>query len=275
VNTEILNKYGKLLDIIRPYGKAVIAFSGGVDSTLLAYAASEALGRDNAICVTARSLSFPERERKEGEEFCLTQGIRHVIIDFDELGVDGFAANPPDRCYICKHALFSLLRAFAEEEGIKAIFEGSNVDDSYDYRPGLKAVRELGAISPLQEAGLTKEEIREILKGLGLSAWDKPPLACLATRIPHGEEITAEKLIMADKAEQVLFERGYRQARVRVHGDGFLAARIEVEAEEIERLASGPERHAIGEHFKGLGFKWVSLDLTGYRTGSMSEPGGS
>jgi len=263
--------YEKLLAAIRPYGKAAIAFSGGVDSTLLTCAAAEALGKENIICVTARTRSFPEHELIESIAFCGEHGIRQMIVDFDELGVAGFAANPPNRCYLCKHALFTRFKAVAEDEGIEIVLEGSNASDTGDYRPGMLAVEELGVISPLKEAGLAKEDVRAILKELGLPAWEKQSNACLATRVPYGEDITAEKLALVGKAEQFLLEKGYKQVRVRIHGDTGYMARIEVLPEEIAGLAEEPLRSETEIYLKKLGFSWVALDLVGYRTGSLNE----
>jgi len=264
-------KYDILLNIIGMHGSAVVAFSGGVDSTLLAYAAAEALGRENMFCVTARALSFPERELKDAVDFCEEHGIRHEVVDFDELGVAGFAENPPNRCYLCKRALFSVFKTLAKEKGFEVVFEGSNTDDASDYRPGMQAVRELGIKSPLKEAGLAKEEIRAVLKELGLPVWEKPPLACLSTRFPYGEDITAEKLKMVGKAEQFLFDKGFKHIRVRFHGNNNYTARIETTPGVIAELAAEPIRGETDRYFKELGFTWVALDLAGYRMGSMNE----
>jgi len=252
-------KYEKLLGIISPYERAVVAFSGGVDSSLLAYAAAEALGRENVLCVTARGMLFPAREFEDAKTFCADHGIRQEFVDF---GIDMLADNPPDRCYLCKLALFKKFIAAAACEGIETVIEGSNLNDLDDYRPGMRAVRELGIKSPLLEACLTKDDVRAILKELGLPAWDKAPLACLATRIPYGEKITDEKLAMIDRAEQFLFEKGFKQVRVRIHGEIDYTAVIEVMPDEIKRL---------GEFCNSLGFAHVSIDPSGYRTGSMNE----
>ena len=268
---KVKEKYKDLLGNIRRYDKAAIAFSGGVDSTLLAYAASEALGIENVVCFTARALSFPARELKEAEAFCEERGIAHEIFDFNEIGIEGFAANPPDRCYLCKRALFSEFNALAERRGLKVLLEGSNADDEGDYRPGIRAIREMDVKSPLYDADLKKEDVREILKSIGLTVWEKPSYACLATRFPYGEEITIEKLGMVEKAEQFLFDKGYKNTRIRIHGKDNFTARIEVPAKEITELVKEPLRSETEKYFKELGFAYVALDLTGYRMGSMNE----
>jgi len=271
LESKLKIKYKKLTDRIHSYGSAAVAFSGGLDSTLLAYAAAEALGPDNILCVTARAASFPERELQEAAAFCKAQGIRHEIINFDELGINGFAANPPNRCYLCKYELFSKIKMIADKSGIITVFEGSNADDENDYRPGMKAIAELGVKSPLLEAGLVKDDIREILKALGLPGWDKQPFACLASRFVYGEEITREKLGMVGKAEQFLIDKGFKSVRVRIHGKESLIARIEVPAKDIAELTKEPIRGETAAFFKELGFVYTSLDLSGYRTGSMNE----
>ncbi len=244
-----------------------VAFSGGVDSTFLLRAARDALG-ENVVAVTASSCSFPERELNAAKKFCGENGIRHIICESEELNIKGFRQNPPNRCYLCKRELFEKIWAIARENGIANVAEGSNMDDTGDYRPGLEAVRELGVKSPLREAGLYKSEIRELSKQLGLPTWNKQSFACLSSRFPYGEAINEKKLAMVDKAEQLLLDLGFHQVRVRIHGD---IARIEVAPAEIRRIAENGIREKISARFKEYGFAYVALDLDGYRTGSMNE----
>ncbi len=218
--------------------------------------------------MSAKSCSFPERELKEAKEFCEAHQVRQVIFESEELEIEGFAQNPKNRCYICKHGLFEKIIKIAEDEGIAVIAEGSNLDDNGDYRPGLQAVAELGIRSPLRELGFTKEDIRALSKFLGLPTWDKQSFACLASRFVYGETITKEKLAMVDKAEQLLLDLGFHQVRVRIHGT---MARIEVRPDEFSRLISDDVRSQITASFKSFGFTYVTMDLTGYRTGSMNE----
>lgn len=262
---ELHRKYAALTEYLEGLGSAVIAFSGGVDSTFLLAAAKEALG-GRVTAVTAQSASFPKRELDEAARFCRTLGVPQRTFISDELSIEGFRRNPPDRCYICKKAIFGELLKIAEELGAAAVCEGSNIDDEGDYRPGLRAIAELGVKSPLREAGLTKAEIRALSKEMELPTHSKPSFACLATRFPYGEEITAEKLAMTERAEQLLSECGFTQYRVRIHGT---SARIELLPEEFPKLME--LRREITAGFKEYGFTYVSLDLEGYRMGSMNE----
>lgn len=265
--TETEAKLEHLRAALREIGSAAVAFSSGVDSTFLLRVAHEELG-ERIVAVTARSRSFPMRELDEATAFCRAEGVRHEIIASEELDIPGFADNPPDRCYHCKRELFGKLLAFARENGLAAVLEGSNLDDDGDYRPGRRAIRELGIVSPLHEAGLTKAEIRALSREMGLPTSDKPSFACLASRFPYGERITAAALERVEKAEQWLFDSGLglTQLRVRSHGD---LARIEVPPDDIPRLATRAAE--IGAAFKNIGFAYVALDLRGYRTGSMNE----
>jgi uncharacterized protein len=261
-------KYAALKEILSGFdGGLAVAFSGGTDSTFLLKEARDALG-GSVLAVTARSASFPGRELKAAEEFCVREGIRHHICDSEELDIDGFSQNPVNRCYLCKSELFTKIWQIAKLNGVSAVAEGSNTDDEGDYRPGLQAVCEHGVRSPLREAGLSKDEIRKLSRERGLPTWNKQSFACLSSRFVYGESITREKLGMVDRAEQLLIDMGFSQVRVRVHGD---MARIEIDPAEFPLLMRNGAREKVNGAFKSLGFSYVTLDLQGYRTGSMNE----
>jgi uncharacterized protein len=272
--TEELNrKYQALKDYFKDLGSAAIAFSSGVDSTLMLKVAHDVLG-NRTIAVTARSHSFPAREKTEASDFCKKEGIEHVFIDSEELNIPGFTQNPKNRCYLCKRELFEKIIEVAGQHNIPHVCEGSNLDDNGDYRPGLQAIAELGVKSPLRECNLWKSEIRAISKELGLDTWKKQSFACLASRFVYGETISVKKLDMVDKAEQLLIDLGFVQERVRIHsfGNGETSgtiARIEVNPDEFQKLLENHE--TIVSEFKKIGFNYVSMDLQGYRTGSMNE----
>ena len=252
---DINEKFEKLKNYLSSLESVVVAFSSGV------------LG-DKVIAVTAESCSFPKRELNEAKLFCQKEGIKHIVVESEELEIDGFCKNPVNRCYLCKKELFEKITEIAKENNIKNIVEGSNIDDNGDYRPGLQAVSELNIKSPLRYAELNKNEIRELSKKLELNTWDKQSFACLSSRFVYGEEITKEKLSMVDKAEQLLLDLGFHQLRVRIHGT---IARIEVLPDEFPKLIEEKNRLKIVTEFEKYGFTYISMDLKGYRTGSMNE----
>lgn len=261
------DKQEELEKLLESYKRVAVAFSSGVDSTYLLKMAQKVLG-ENVIAVTASSCSFPKRELEEAKTFCRENGIRHIVVESEELDIDGFRQNPKNRCYLCKHELFEKIRSIAKENGIETVVEASNTDDDGDYRPGLVAVKELGIESPLRHVGLSKKEIREYSKELGLPTWNKQSFACLSSRFVYGETISEEKLAMVDQAEQLLLDMGFHQLRVRIHDK---LARIEVQPSEFEKIMQEENRTKIFHELKQYGFTYVTLDLQGYRTGSMNE----
>lgn len=266
ISEELQMKLDRLKKYIADLGSLAVGFSGGVDSSLLLAVAHEVLG-ERLIAVTGADASVPDREVNEAIAFCKERGIRHIICKVDPLKEDGYRHNGPDRCYFCKHGIFTEVKKIADENGIEYMAEGSNMDDIGDYRPGLRAAAELSVKSPLREAELTKSEIRLISKAMGLPTWSKPAYACLASRFVYGEEITEEKLHMIDTAEQFLIEHGFFEERVRMHGN---LARIEVPPADIPKLAAEELREKIYDKFREIGFLFVTLDLKGYRLGSMN-----
>ena len=264
---DLNGKLEKLKTYIKEQGSLAVAFSGGVDSTFLLKTAHDVLG-DGCFAITARSASFPRREQEEAAAFCQDENIRQIFFDSGEMDIPAYARNRKDRCYHCKHALFSKMKEIAAAEGVSAVAEGSNMDDLGDYRPGLRAIAELEVLSPLREAGLYKDEIRILSRQMGLSTWSKQSFACLASRFVYGEPITPEKLRMVEEAEQMLSGLGLEQYRVRIHGT---LARIELLPGDFGILLDREIRHRIVETCRELGFSYVTMDLQGYRTGSMNE----
>jgi pyridinium-3,5-biscarboxylic acid mononucleotide sulfurtransferase len=264
---ELENKLSKLKELLKSLESVAIAYSGGVDSTFLLKVAYDVLG-DKAIAVTAKSSTYPEREFNEAKAYIEKLGAKHIVIVSEELEIEGFAKNPTNRCYFCKSELFTKVREVANQHGINAVLDGSNFDDIGDYRPGMQAARELGVVSPLKQVEMTKKDIRELSKQMGVPTWNKQAFACLSSRFPYGNEITAPKLKMVEKAEQYLMDLGFTQLRVRHHGE---IARIEVAAEDRVKFFDTELMDKVVKEFKVYGFKYVALDMQGYRTGSMNE----
>ncbi len=268
LDPALRDKYEALKRGLAGRGRVLIAYSGGVDSTLLLKTAIDTLGAAAVRAVIATSDTYPEREVRTARALARRLGVTPLVIKTRELENPAFAANPPERCYHCKRELFGALAAIARTEGCAAVFDGANADDRTDFRPGARAGKELGVVSPLQEAGLTKAEIRALSRALGLPTWDKPSLACLASRFPYHTPIDAENLRRVGAAEDVLRRLGFGQLRVRHHGT---IARIEIEPAAFSRLLRPEVRGRVSRAFRRLGYAYVTLDLDGYRTGSLNE----
>lgn len=269
MNKGLQEKYERLLQNIGPLQKVLVAFSGGLDSGFLLHAAIRALGAENVLAVTADSESLPREELSYACRFAQQMGLTdyHFVIKTKELTSESYAANPTDRCFYCKQELYGTLLDIAQEKGIEHIIDGCNASDIGDHRPGRIAAVRLGIESPLLDAGLNKDEIRVLAQQNGLEIWDKPQAACLASRIPYGEPVTAEKLKMIEEAEEFLRMEGFRQLRVRHHGR---MARIELEEKDLQRVLKSSLRRKIINKFKNLGFAWVTVDLQGFKSGSLN-----
>lgn len=264
MNGNLQEKCNKLLKNLRSTGGLAVAFSGGVDSAFLVYAAHEALG-EKLLAITVTTQSYPRHEAADAARILAQYGVKHEEITLDQLAIPGFCQNEAQRCYYCKYALFSAIKAEAAKHGITAVADGANTDDENDYRPGMRATAELGILSPLRSAGFSKQDIREASRELGIFTWNKPSYACLASRIPYGEEITAEKLAMVERAEQALLDMGFKEMRVRCHGK---LARIEVAENDFAKAAA--HRKEIAAAVKNAGFLYAALDLEGFRSGSLN-----
>ena len=265
VKLDSITKLEQLKNDIEEMKSVAIAYSGGVDSTFLLKVAHDVLG-ENAIAVTATSSTYPGRELEQAKQFTKSIGIKHVIINSEETEIDNFSKNPNNRFYYCKKELFSKIKQIANEKHFNYVLDGSNVDDATDYRPGTKAMNELGVVSPLRDVGLTKKEIRELSQEMNLDTWDKPAFACLASRFPYGVKITKSRLEQVEKAESFLHSLRVKQFRVRYHNE---IAKIEVLKDDFQTILNHSDE--IIKRFKELGFKYVTLDIEGYRMGSMNE----